>query len=78
MPKSPDSKVVSIHESIVAKNTPALSESTGIIVEHALAVLRLSGMKNAHIIGIDDSTGDPTCEIRITYIAPKETPTCPQ
>lgn len=76
MPNPPDSNVVSIHESIVARNTPALSESTGIIVEHALTLLRLTGMKNAHIIGIDDSTGDPTCEIRITYIAPKEKPTC--
>lgn len=63
--------VVSIHSSIVAKNTEAISTSSRQMVEDAMSILRLSGMRKAVLLGINEQTGDPECEIVITFIPPK-------
>lgn len=69
-----DDNVISIHESIVAKNTEAISAASIQMVEDAMAILRLSGMKKAVLLGINQETGDPECEIAITFIPPKKKP----
>lgn len=66
-----DSNVVSIHPDIVAKNTPAISEASSLIVENALTVLRLTGMNKASILGINGETGESEVEITITHIERK-------
>lgn len=71
MSRSIDTNVVSIHEDIVAKNVEAISKASSIIVENALTVLRLTGMKQANILGINPQTGDSECEIVITLTPQK-------
>lgn len=66
--------VTSIHQTIVAKNTEAISESSRRMVEDAMSILRLSGMRKAVLLGIDESSGDPECEIVITLIPAKKKP----
>lgn len=69
-----DSNVVSIHKEIVTKNTVAISEASKRMVEDAMSILRLSGMKKAVLLGINEQTGDSECEIVITFIPPKKKP----
>lgn len=49
----PDSKVVSIHQANVEKNSPAITAAADRIIEDFQLILRLTGMKNAQVLHID-------------------------
>jgi hypothetical protein len=60
--------VTNIREKVIEKNLPELSEATDQLLQAAVDILRLTGMKIAMVEGVNQTTGKTTFRVTIQTI----------